>query len=250
VPTKAPGRLVCLVRAFFIFVFDRQKGGKAMKKMIILGWLALFLPAIIFAQEKVEAPFWNVGDKWVFTQGNIEVIGEDKKSYALKFSKDTCILENVGFDIIIFEKSTLNRIYVLKEDKREKYSMGLKNIFNFPFSPGKQWKHAYSAQPIIIKGYKTAQGIPTLDYYENIKITGWEDIGVKAGKFRALRIEFVGGHKEYQMGLFPRAGFEFKNYYWYSPNVKYFVKCQYDKDWMKENKEIFDWELASFKLGK
>jgi hypothetical protein len=86
--------------------------------------------------------------------------------------------------------------------------MGLKNIFNFPFSTGKQWKHAYSAQPIITRAYMTSQGIPTLDYYENIKILGWEDIGDKAGKFRGLRIEFVSGHKEYYLN---------------SPDVKYFM---------------------------
>ena len=43
-------------------------------------------------------------------------------------------------------------------------------------------------------------------------------------------------------------GAEIVNQYWYSPDVKYFVKCQYDKGWMKEDKEIFDWELTAFYL--
>ena len=220
-------------------------------KMIFLVWLILFLPAMVLGQEKVDAPTWNVGDKWVFAgDGTIEVVQADPNGYVMNFSDSICVLERQGFNKVIFDKSTLQRSHSLEGEKRKKYSMGLKNIFNFPFSPGKQWKYAYSSQPIITKGYKTSQGIPTLDYYENIKITGWEDIGVKAGKFRALRIEFVGGHKEYQVGLFPRPGFEFKNYYWYSPDVKYFVKCQYDKDWMKENKEIFNWELTSIQLKK
>jgi hypothetical protein len=219
-----------------------------MRKMIFFLWILFVSPSITWAQEKIEAPVWNAGDKWVFTQGNIEVIGADKNSYALNFSKDTCIIENSGFEIIIFEKSTLSRIYVLERDKRRKYTMGLKNIFNFPFDPGKQWKHEYSAEPIITKGMEPLMGIPTLDYYENIKILGWEDIGVKAGQFRTIKIEFVGGHKEFKMGLFPRPGLEFKNYYWYSPDVKYLVKCEYDKDWMKDKKEIFNWELTSFQL--
>jgi len=222
-----------------------------MKKMVFLGWLILFLPAMVWGQEKADAPVWNGGDKWVFTgDGTIEVMQADPNAYVMNFSDTVCVLERQGFNKIIFDKSTLQRSHSLEGEKRKKYSMGLKNIFNFPFSPGKQWKHAYSAQPIITRGYRTPQGIPTLDYYENIKITGWEDIGVKAGKFRTLRIEFVSGHKEYQLGLFPRPGFEFKNHYWYSPDVKYFVKCEYDKNWMKENREIFDWELASFKLKK
>ena len=51
-----------------------------MRKMMIVGSLILFLPAIVFAQEKIEAPIWNVGDKWVFTQGNIEVVDADQSS--------------------------------------------------------------------------------------------------------------------------------------------------------------------------
>jgi hypothetical protein len=221
-----------------------------MKKITYLGWLILFLPAMVFAQEKVEAPVWNVGDKWFFTQGNIEVIGADKKSYALNFSKDTCILENVGFETIIFEKSTLNRTHVLKEDKREKYTMGLKNIFNFPFRPGKQWKHTYSAKPILTKGYLTGRGIPALDYYENIRILGWEDLEVKAGKLRALKIEYINGHKGLPGGTHTTPPYEEKGYYWYSPDVKYFVKRQYDKVSIDAHKEIFNWELTSFQLKK
>ena len=68
-----------------------------MKKIAFLvGCLILFVAPTVFAQEKVEAPVWNVGDKWVFTQGNIEVVGIDQNSYTLNFSKDTCRVENLG----------------------------------------------------------------------------------------------------------------------------------------------------------
>ena len=107
----APGRFFCPVGAFFIFVFDRQKGGKAMKKMIILGWLALFLPAIIFAEEKVEAPIWNVGDKWVFDrEGPMEVTGRDAQCYAVQFAGG--IFSKDASGIALFERSTLNVKYV------------------------------------------------------------------------------------------------------------------------------------------
>jgi hypothetical protein len=228
-----------------------SKEGKKMRKMMIVGWLILFLPAMVFAQEKIEAPVWDVGDKWAFTgDGTIEVMQVDQNGYVMNFLDSICVIERQGFNKIIFDKSSLQRSYSLQGEKRRKYSMGLKNIFNFPFSPGKQWKHEYSTQPILTKGYRTSRGIPTLDYYENIRVLGWEDLGVKAGKFRALRIEFISGHKEYMAGIMPGPAYENKGYYWYSPEVKYFVKRQYDKDWMKENKEIFDWELASFKLKK
>lgn len=222
-----------------------------MKKLFFLTLLILFLPVMVVAQEKIDAPVWNVGDKWLFTgDGTIEVTKVDPNGYLMNFSDSICVIERQGFNKILFEKSTLQRSYSLEEEKKRKYSMGLKKIFNFPYNPGKQWKHAYSAQPLITRGYRTSQGIPTLDYYENIKITGWEDISAKAGKFRALKIEVVSGHKEYQVGMMPRPGSEVKNYYWYAPDVKYFVKCQYDKDWIKDQKEIFNWELTSFQLKK
>lgn len=222
-----------------------------MKKIIFLGWLVAFLPAMVFAQERIEAPVWNVGDKWVFTgDGTIEVMQVDQNGYVVNFSDSICVLERQGFNKIIFDKATLQRSYSLEKEKKRKYSMGLKNIFDFPLSPGKQWKHNYSAQPILPKGYRTSRGLPTLDYYENIKVLGWEDIGVKAGKFRALKIEFISGHKEYMAGIMPGPASEDKGYYWYSPEVKYFVKRQYDKALTDTHAEIFNWELASFKLKK
>jgi hypothetical protein len=221
-----------------------------MKKVILIGGMLLFLAATVCAQEKVEAPVWNVGDKWVFTgEGTIEVLKADPNGYAVKFSDNICSFERQGFHTTIFDKSTLQRIYTLEGDKQKKYIMGLKNIFNFPLSPGKQWKHAYSARAVFPRPVQTSRGIPILDYYEKIKILGWEDIGVKAGKFRTLKIEFIRGHEAQQIGIFPGSASEDKGYYWYSADVKYFVKCQYDKAW-EDIKEIFNWELTSFQLKK
>ncbi|MBP1715101.1 MAG: hypothetical protein H6Q42_3304, partial [Deltaproteobacteria bacterium] len=49
-----------------------------MKKTMFLVWLVVFLPVMVFAQEKIEAPVWNIGDKWIFTgDGSIEVVKVD-----------------------------------------------------------------------------------------------------------------------------------------------------------------------------
>ena len=86
------------------------------------------------------------------------------------------------------------------------------------------------------------------EYSENYKVLGWEDAEVRAGKFKALRLEY----KRIITGAsgWGAMGQEIKNLYWYSPDVKYFVKCEYDKGWMKGEKEIFNWELISFQLKK
>ena len=58
-----------------------------MKKIIFFGWLVLFLPALGFAQEKVEASVWNPGDKWVFDRGGpMEVVGCNAQCFLVRFS--------------------------------------------------------------------------------------------------------------------------------------------------------------------
>jgi hypothetical protein len=104
---------------------------------------------VLFAQERTEAPVWNIGDKWFFTLGNIEVVNADQNSYTVNFSDDTCIFQNQGFKVIIFEKPTLNRIGVLVGGKREEYTMGLRKILNFPLNIGKQSKNEYSGRKVF-----------------------------------------------------------------------------------------------------
>jgi len=92
--------------SLFLSLRDR-KAGKAMKKMIIFGCLIIFIPFMVSAQEKIEAPVWNVGDKWVFDrEGPMEVTGRDAKYYAVQFSGGIFRQDLSG--IALFERSTLN----------------------------------------------------------------------------------------------------------------------------------------------
>ncbi len=217
-----------------------------MKKMVFLAWVVVFLPAIAFPQEKIEAPVWNVGDKWAFTgDGSIEVIKVDQSGYILKFSDRKCMIETQGCNTILFDKSNRNRTSVVEGDKRKKYVMGLSKVLDFPLSRGKQWKSAYSESVVSSwSGHKT-----TYDYSEYFKVLGWDDVAVRGVKFKAFSLEYK-RVLTYSSGFGGDIGKEFKNQYWYSPDVKYFVKCEYDKDLIKGNKEIFDWELTSFQLKK
>ena len=217
-----------------------------MKKMVLLALLIVFLPAMVFAQEKVEAPVWNVGDKWNFTgDGSIAVVKVDPDGFILKFSDRICMVETQGCSAILFEKSNRNRIYAVEGDKRKKYVMGLAKLFDFPFMLGKNWKYAYSAKTIMGGAYHPVSN----DYSENYTVVRWEDLQVQAGRFKALKLEY----KRITTGSsssWGGTGEEINNLYWYSPEVKYLVKCQYDKDILKGSKDIFNWELISFQLKK
>jgi hypothetical protein len=201
-----------------------------MRKIIVLLWIFLLFPSIIWAQEKVDAPVWNVGDRWVFTQGNIEVVSSDQNSYTLKFSKDTCVIENKRSQTIILDKSTLNRIYIVMGDKRENYLVDLRRILNFPLNLGKEWNDSHLGH--ALKGQN--------DFTETFKIIGWENVKVQAGDFKSFKLEYT-----YEIRSGANLGLSGKAIYWYAPEVKYFVKCQYDKSFWRG---VDDWELVSFKL--
>ena len=217
-----------------------------MKKMIFLASLIVFLAATVFAQEKVEAPVWNVGDRWVFDrEGPLEVINCDAHSYSIKFSGGIFPKDATG--IAMFERSTLNVKYLLEKDKRKEYRGFRKKILNFPLTLGKQWKDLCQVDEL------GKMGMFAVEYQETIRVLGGEEVEVGAGKFKAIKLEYkIETFTREGIGWIPRG--EFKAWYWYSPEVKNFVKCQYEKGYnealIEEKGARGDWELVSYELKK
>jgi len=199
-----------------------------MKKMmmILLSFLVLFVPVIVYGQDKVGVPIWNIGDKWILTGDvSIMVVNADESSYAVKY------LIPGGGSILICDKSSLNRLYSMEEDRKIPYEGRNKRLFNFPLEIGKSWTDKYTIDRTL--------------YTETFTVLGWEDIVIQAGKFKAVKLEYKQARDEQKPGRKPKEG---KVWYWYSPDVKYMVKCQYEKTSYWD--AFYDWELASFELKK
>jgi hypothetical protein len=197
-----------------------------MKKMILLSFLILLMTGISYGQDKVGVPIWNVGDKWKLTEDvTILVANADAGSYEVKY------LTAGGESILIFEKSSLNRLYVMDKDKRLPYEGSNKRLFNFPLEIGKSWKDKF-----ISKG-----AIKEYTYLETFTPLGWEDIVVQAGKFKTVKIEYKQSNAD-------DPAKEGKLWYWYSPDVKYMIKRQYEKSRYWD--AAYEWELTSFELKK
>jgi hypothetical protein len=205
-----------------------RKGGNAMKKMILLSLLVLFIPVILYGQDKVEAPVWSVADQWVLSDDTMITVVNADQGYTVKY------LTSRGEVTFICDKSSLNRLYYMGRDKQVKYEGRNKRLFNFPLNIGKTWKDQYITK-------STALGSQEMTYLETFTVLGWEEIVVQAGKFKALKLEY----KQETVGQTAGRPKEGKAWYWYSPDVKYMVKCQYEKTeyW----NPIYDWELSSFK---
>ncbi len=203
-----------------------------MKKLILLGFLVAFIPTLVCGQDKVETPVWNIGDRWVLgTDVVITVASADQSSISLKYTVG-------GRDsIIVYEKPSLSRLYYMAKEKRIDYEGKNKRLFNFPMEIGKSWKDQYVEKP-------TRLGAKETTYIETFTPLGWEDIAVAAGKFKAVKLEY----KQETVGGTPGQPKEGKVWYWYSPDVKYMLKCQYEKSDYWE--ETSDWELTAFKVKK
>jgi len=218
-----------------------------MKKMILLGCLVAFFPAMVVAQEKIEAPVWNTGDKWAFDRGGpMEVVGCDAQCFSVRFSGGIFARDASG--VAVFDRSTLNVKYMLEKDRRKAYMGFRKMILNFPLTSGKQWKDLYQVDEQGAWG-----GYVAVEYHETFRVLGGEEVEVRAGKFKAIKLEYKLEPK-WRDGIGWLTGIESKAWYWYSPEVKNFVKCQYEKGYTeariqgKGTRE--NWELVSYELKK
>lgn len=203
-----------------------------MKKLMLLSFLVLFIPALLYGQDKVEVPVWNVGDKWTLTEEvNILVANPNESGYVVKY------ITARGETVLIYEKSSLNRLFVMDKEKRIPYEGRNKRLFNFPLEIGKSWTDKFKTKA-------TTVGPQELTVVETFTPLAWEDIEIKAGKFKAVKIEY----KQEMVGQTagpPKVG---KAWFWYSPDVKYMLKCRYERtDYWDA---IYDWEITSFKLTK
>jgi hypothetical protein len=203
-----------------------------MRKMILLSFLVLLIPAIVCGQNKIDAPVWNIGDKWNLTGDvTVSVVNADESSYVVKY------LTSGGESVLICEKPSLNRIYSMDKKRRIKYEGRNRRLFNFPLDIGKSWKDKFVVKPAALADQEKT-------YLETFTVLGWEDVEVQAGKIKALKLEYKQEMVEQPTGR-PKEG---KVWYWYSPDVKYMVKCQYEKtDYWDA---LYDWELTSFQLKK
>ena len=90
-------------------------------------------------------------------------------------------------------------------------------------------------------------------YQETFRVLGWEEVEVRAGKFKAIKLEYkIESYARRGTGWRPEG--ESKAWYWYSPEVKNFVKCQYEKGYTEaiipEKGARVDWELVSYEFKK
>lgn len=109
-------------------------------------------------------------------------------------------------------------------------------FFNFPLKIGDSFETVYEV--LARKGNSARYNVKA-----TVKVTGWEEIEVPAGKFRALRIESNGTIVRLDMVASARN----RHVIWYVPEIERWVKWTTESDNPPEN-TINGYELVKFRL--
>lgn len=178
----------------------------------VLVLLILMATVIAFSQEiKIDAPQWNYGDTWTYKyesgrEGTLAIIDIRDDFYIGRWRGSR--FENYYDKDLVLVK----QVNLIDKTERTKGDIIGKKLLNFPLYTGKKWKFTFDGHP---GGDVTRE----IRYENNLKVVGWEDIQVPAGKFMAFKIEWK------QEALFVRwQQTQFRWYMWYVPEVKNIVK--------------------------
>jgi hypothetical protein len=201
-----------------------------MKSMISACCLIFALTSMVLAQEKVEAPVWNVGDKWTYK----DAAGETWTNEVAKVEEDLFIIKSSrSQDLVAYDRKTLNGAFLIDESgRRQKNTSTFRKLYDFPLFVGKKWTDA-TASAALRSGEQA-------NFVHDFKVDGVEKITTPAGTFNTYRIHY----KQTNM----RAGNGWVRY-WYSPEVKIWVRREFEKSSFWPNAQwTRDAQLVSYEL--
>jgi len=89
-------------------------------------------------------------------------------------------------------------------------------MLQFPLAPGREYPAAWDMR-------RARSGDFLVRHERQVKIVGWEEIEVPAGRFRALKVQAQGSYRRIDR---PSSGAA-ENTFWYVPEVKRWVKSVY-----------------------
>lgn len=207
-----------------------------MKRMIILSCVILFLAPIVWAQEKCEAPVWNVGDRWTYRSPR----GETVTNTVIDVKEDLYFVR-IGEteEIFAYNRKNMNVKFRIEGSTGKRLEPNPQRKFlDFPVFVGKEWKDvviAHGGGPAI----KEPVPKDAARYWVSFKVEGIEEISTHAGTFKTYRIySFQRSERSGRSGWLLR---------WYCPEIKACVKSEIEESpfW---HSWIRDLELISYEL--
>ena len=191
----------------------------------LAGLLVTVIPSL--AQAPVaEAPTFQVGDEWRYTDGTVFRI--------LAVEGDLIVTTSLTYppqelcrDCRFYRDKNLTIIKVTDKNGKPEESevVGFKTL-DFPLQIGKQWTSNQKLKQRSSGRY--------LDYDNTFKVEGYEEVQTKAGTFKAFKVTQKQERRPYWSGQLT---------FWYSPEVKAVVKRQVPSAQWQNDRELESYTL-------
>ena len=203
--------------------------------------LFLAFPALCAAQDDkpVARPEVKPGDSWSYRRidfwtNKTTGIG----TVTVTFANDR-VIQTVTK--VVGDEKEHDAIHTADWNNVSSFNGGIftpdQGIFKFPLQVGKTYKAVYDLKLPRL-------GVFQMKHDRTVKVVGWEDIEVPAGKFRALKLESEGPFQRVDTSGSGTA----KDVIWYVPEVKRFVKWNYEDAWGRGRNNWFGFELVTYTL--
>lgn len=235
-----------------------------MRTLIVAALFAAAVPAPCLGQAEgaIARPEVKVGDRWTYRRMDYWM-NRATSSYELRvtFVNDKSILavasEAGGRENDASYTADWNATVSAFDQAVISPHTGL---LHFPLPPGASYRTTYQIDSTNRggeTGARALEGVSSSRLEYKVKVVGWEEVVVPAGRFRALRIEASGDLQRLQ-GVGPAGpastghGFS-RTIIWYVPEVKRWVKYLYEDSVLQfaalvSPNDKFGEELVEFKL--
>jgi len=175
----------------------------------------------------VDPPRWKIGDKWSY---ELRRPGQKTVTEREFIRRDTF----VGIPSYVLRSGAAESFYAIDSlalaatKKNGQYTYRVSNIdqvISWPLRANKEWQNNFTRENIEVGATRSVRLL--------VRVVGFENVDVKAGILRTVKIEAYG----YSSGRLVAE-------YWYSPEAKWFAKSRiYDRDF-----SLVEEELVRFKV--
>jgi hypothetical protein len=195
------------------------------KSLLLLMALIIFCsyPLMLWGQEKAEVPELKVGDFWKYqiSSGNL-------KSEVKEINEEGYVIAFEGSNISnIYDPKTLNLNFIISGNKKNKADSPWRKILDFPLFVGKKWD---DSTEFLFKGKSLSANI-------NYQVEALEDVKTSVGTFKSFRI--------FAKAFYPHDRKEYWMKLWYSPEVKFWIKRELDRNYkgLMEDAVLVEYKL-------
>jgi hypothetical protein len=199
---------------------------------------AAFLCAVAQAQD-VPRPDVRAGDSWTFRRVDYET-----QAVTGVFVTRATFANDRVIQIVSTPKGgerEIDSTFTAEWNQVSSANSGIfephQDIFRFPLRPGNTHEARYEVK-------FPQQGAYQVRHERKVRVVGWEEVQVPAGRFRALRVESEGTFQRVDVSLAGRV----KEVMWYVPEVKRYVKWTFENHGFRGRIQWWGFELVDYKV--